>query len=91
MNLLAQGSVEIESEKETEGIDKGAPTPKERKIIASKAEQDMAEEEGSDEIAMSMLDRDSLRKAEQGMKPRGLGDRAKMAMAMKLKEKGVVK
>lgn len=94
MNLLAKGTMEIEAESESKSdeIEKGGPTPKERQLIdARSAEENAMDEEGSGEIAASMLDRDSLRKAEQNVKPRGLGDRAKMAMAMKLKGKGVIK
>lgn len=88
---LLGGSQQEPSKIEIE-IEKGGPTDAEKKIIEKKAmsEQEMPESE-SDEIALSMIDRDSLRKAEGNVKPRGLGDRAKMAMAQKLKEKGVIK
>lgn len=79
----------------SEGVEQGAPTAKERAIIAQKSsvdDQAMAmDPEKSDEIAMSMLDRDSLRRAEGNAKPRGLGDRAKMVAAKNLKDKGVIK
>lgn len=77
-------------------VEKGAPTGNERQIIEKKASEE-AEQEGempeqeSDEIALSMIDRNSLKKAESNAKPLGLGDRARMAMAQKLKSKGVIK
>jgi hypothetical protein len=88
---LLGGSQQEPSKIEIE-IEKGGPTDAEKKMIEKRAmsEQEMPESE-SDEVALSMIDRDSLRKAEGNVKPRGLGDRAKMAMAQKLKEKGVIK
>lgn len=77
-----------------EGIEKGAPSSEETAAINEEmqaGESDaQAGSEQSDEIAKSMLDRNSLEKAEAGTKPRGLGDRAKMYMAKKLKGKGKI-
>lgn len=77
-------------------VEKGGPSKNEERIIAKKALEDNEsadkemEEEG-DDIALSMIDRNSLQKAEQGIKPRDLGDRAKMMAAQRLKQKGITK
>ncbi len=85
MGLLTQ-----ESSGDTTGIEKGAPASGETAEIDQKMnDQDMGDE--SDEVQMGMLDRNSLQKAEMGVKPRGLGDRAKMMAAQKLKSKGKIK
>lgn len=90
MELLAQ------STQEENEIDKGAPSSDEKQAINAQVQAQAGEQgesapsEESDEIAKSMLDRNSLEKAEAGVKPRGLGDRAKMYMAKKLKGKGKI-
>lgn len=81
-----------EAAQKNNDVEKGAPTSNEKQIIEKQAAEENQEGElpmeQSDDIAMSMIDRDSLRKAESNVKPRGLGDRARMAMAQKLKGKG---
>jgi hypothetical protein len=75
-----------------EGVEKGEPSPKEKQLIAQKSEEEgegLPEEE-SDNIAMSMIDRQAERMNEQGGKPRNLSERAKMYMASKLKQKGKI-
>lgn len=90
MQLLQQ-----DQSNSSEDIESGAPSKNEQKIVEAKAAQEQSigemPEEESDAIAMSMIDRNSLQKAEAGVKPRGLGDRAKMAMAQNLKGKGKLK
>lgn len=75
-------------------IEQGSPSADETQAINQKIQEQAGEPSGqegseeSDAIQASMLDRNSLEKAEAGVKPRGLGDRAKMYAAKKLKGKG---
>lgn len=83
MELLAQDQAA------SQDVEKGGPASGERSEIAQRIAEEPEEE--SDEVAMSMLDRNSLSKAEAGAKPSGLGDRARMDAAKKLKSKGKMK
>lgn len=74
-------------------IERGEPSPTERAEVAAQADEENAEmpEETSDDIAMSMIDRQSEKMADGDAKPRNLGERAKMYAAKKLKSKGKIK
>lgn len=90
MALLAED--QGQSMGDESGIEKGAMGMGEKKEIEAKAMSDAEGSElsadDSDSIAMSMTDRNASRRVDAGAKPIGLGDRAKMEMAKKLKGKG---
>lgn len=93
MELLAQ---DIQSSEQGD-VSAGDPSMEEKGEMREKfSGQDGPDEESapsdqSDDIAMSMIDRNSLMKADAGAKPSGLGDRAKMYAAKKLQSKGKMK
>lgn len=73
-------------------IEKGAPSSEEKqsidaKLANEKAPEDGYDEETSDDIAMSFVDKRDANKPE-GFRPKNLGERARIGMAQKLKGKG---
>ena len=88
MGLLAQ---DASGGGDVSGIENGQPSSMEQASIEAQAAQGGEDEAMSDDVQMGMLDRNSLEKAEAGARPRGLGDRAKMYAASKLKSKGKIK
>lgn len=80
---------------DTESIAKGAPGPGEMEALADEAEgegigmADLGEgHESEDEIAESMISSADKMRADKGVKPRNLGERVKVGLASKLKQKG---
>lgn len=91
MQLL---SAESESGDEVSSveIEKGMPSSDEKQKIEAKMAKEKPPEDGyddetSDDIAMSMVDRRDANKPE-GFRPKNLGERARIGMAQKLKGKG---
>lgn len=74
---------------DAKSIEKGEPSPTEMAEVAAQSEADaQGDQESSDDIQASMVDRQAERMAEGNAKPRNLGERARMYAAKKLKSKG---
>ncbi len=92
MMLLVEQAEEVSTDK----ILKGAQSSGEKAALSAALDEDMGDQgEASDDVQMSLIDRQDFQKAdqmEQGKrKPIGLAERAKMNAASKLKAKGKVK
>lgn len=90
--------LKAETTDESADIAKGEPSQDERQAIdaqmakddAESAAEDKGEADESDDIAMSMLDHNSMN-AQPGTQPRNLSERVKMSLASKLRSKGKIK
>jgi hypothetical protein len=83
LGLLQKDAGQGESDSK---VETGAASDDESKAVDDEiSEQDQGDD--SDDIAMSMLD-SKAKMGQEGVQPRNLGERVRMAMAQKLKGKG---